>query len=302
MNKNIIMPLNAYQIRQLARKALVGRWKAAVIATLLYMLAVSAPTTILQLIFKNNPLLSSTMSLVYLLITAGAFTLGYSYFILENFRRKNPSPGEIFHGFSKLGRALGISIAVGFIIWLLLLPGAFLIVFGITYGGAAAFICSFLGIALMALPIRVALSYSQVFFVALDHEEIPVMGVLGHSKYLMEGNKFKYFCVQLSFIGWAILCALPTGILDVMIETSVMEVPLFTQTIMFAIAGIGMLWLNPYTSTASAGFYEIISGRVLIKQITEGDLGMSTEPEKKLEETPKLAEESQPEENNLTKE
>jgi len=50
----------------------------------------------------------------------------------------------------------------------------------------------------------------------------------------MSGNRWRLFCLHVSFIGWAILCA-------------------FTL-------GIGNLWLNPYKNAATAAFYREISG------------------------------------------
>ena len=50
----------------------------------------------------------------------------------------------------------------------------------------------------------------------------------------MSGNRLRLFCLQISFIGWEILCA-------------------FTL-------GIGSLWLNPYKQAATAAFYREISG------------------------------------------
>lgn len=54
------------------------------------------------------------------------------------------------------------------------------------------------------------------------------------SKKLMDGNKYRLFCLDMSFIGWHILCALSLG--------------------------IGYLWLNPYVNAAKADFYREISG------------------------------------------
>jgi len=50
----------------------------------------------------------------------------------------------------------------------------------------------------------------------------------------MEGNRFRLFCLEFSFIGWSILCA-------------------FTL-------GIGNLWLTPYRQVATAAFYREVSG------------------------------------------
>ena len=54
------------------------------------------------------------------------------------------------------------------------------------------------------------------------------------SKQMMEGNRWRLFCLKFSFIGWSILCK-------------------FTF-------GIGNLWLNPYKQTAITAFYREISG------------------------------------------
>ncbi len=51
---------------------------------------------------------------------------------------------------------------------------------------------------------------------------------------MMDGNKWRLFGLQFSFIGWDILCA-------------------FTL-------GIGNLWLTPYKQAATAVFYREVSG------------------------------------------
>jgi len=52
---------------------------------------------------------------------------------------------------------------------------------------------------------------------------------------MMDGNRWRLFCLQISFIGWSILSSLLTF-------------------------GIGDLWLTPYRQAASAAFYREISG------------------------------------------
>jgi uncharacterized membrane protein len=55
---------------------------------------------------------------------------------------------------------------------------------------------------------------------------------------MMHGNKWRLFCLELSFIGWGILCLLTCG--------------------------IGFLWLSPYMFQAEAAMYHEISGREAI--------------------------------------
>jgi len=72
--------------------------------------------------------------------------------------------------------------------------------------------------------------YSMAFYILNDNPEIGAMEALGESKEMMKGYKWKLFCLQLSFIGWAILSILSCG--------------------------IGLLWLIPYIQASTANFYQ----------------------------------------------
>ena len=56
-----------------------------------------------------------------------------------------------------------------------------------------------------------------------------IMEAIEASKQMMDGNKWALFCLDFSFIGWALLSACTLG--------------------------IGDLFLNPYTRMATAHFY-----------------------------------------------
>ena len=77
-------------------------------------------------------------------------------------------------------------------------------------------------------------SYSMTEYILAEHPEMTASEALAMSKDIMDGNKWRLFCLQCSFIGWEILCA-------------------FTL-------GIGSLWLNPYKNAAKAAFYREVSG------------------------------------------
>jgi uncharacterized membrane protein len=70
----------------------------------------------------------------------------------------------------------------------------------------------------------------MTFFILRDNPEIGAMEAIDASKQMMLGNKWKYFCLQCRFLGWALLCV-PT-------------------------LGIGCLWLWPYILASNAKFYE----------------------------------------------
>lgn len=71
--------------------------------------------------------------------------------------------------------------------------------------------------------------YSMTSFILAEHPEMKAKDAITRSKELMEGNKWRLFCMEISFIGWMILAV-------------------FT-------CGIGDLWLTPYRAAAYAAFY-----------------------------------------------
>ena len=73
-------------------------------------------------------------------------------------------------------------------------------------------------------------SYAMTPYLLKDNEELSGNEAIEESMRMMDGHKWDLFCLDLSFIGWMILC-------------------IFTL-------GIGMLWLLPYMNTARAAFYE----------------------------------------------
>lgn len=93
----------------------------------------------------------------------------------------------------------------------------------------------FLWSLLLIIPgIVVSYSYAMSEYILAEHPELTASEALAASKAMMDGNKWRLFCLYVSFIGWAILCA-------------------FTL-------GIGNLWLNPYKNAAAAAFYREVSG------------------------------------------
>lgn len=93
----------------------------------------------------------------------------------------------------------------------------------------------FLWSLLLIIPgIIASYSYAMTGYILAEHPEMTAGEVIAASKELMYGNRWRLFCLHISFIGWAILCSLTFG--------------------------IGNLWLNPYRSVSEAAFYREISG------------------------------------------
>ena len=88
---------------------------------------------------------------------------------------------------------------------------------------------------LLVIPgIVASYSYAMTDYILAENPELTASEAIAQSKAMMEGNRWRLFCLRFSFVGWAILCA-------------------FTL-------GIGNLVLRPYERAAEAAFYREISG------------------------------------------
>lgn len=77
-------------------------------------------------------------------------------------------------------------------------------------------------------------SYAMTDYILAEHPELTASEAITRSKEMMSGNRWRLFCLHLSFIGWDILS--------------------------FFTLGIGNLWLNPYKQAADAAFYRENAG------------------------------------------
>ncbi len=75
-----------------------------------------------------------------------------------------------------------------------------------------------------------ACSYSMTCYILNDNPEMSASEAINASKAMMNGHKWEYFVLQLSFIGWYILSAFTFGLL--------------------------LLYVGPYVNATTAAFYE----------------------------------------------
>lgn len=233
----------AADFRRLARGCLSGHWVSAVGTTLLagilganITMTGSGTSTITNIynIFSDKEdggvvAISQNIPTVFLMTLAaillvsifvlmvvavvqfiiGSFvSLGLATYNLNLIDGKEARVGQIFCHTSIMGKA----------VWLRLRMSIFI----------------FLWSLLLIIPgIIKSYSYSMAGFIMSENPEISAKEAMEVSMRMMKGNKWRFFCLQLSFIGWGILC-------------------IFT-------VGIGYLWLNPYMNAATAAFYDEIS-------------------------------------------
>jgi len=260
MGQNIVITEPSSNLRALGRNALAGKWKVAIIALIIYELCLQIPVTILDAVFGVNPMdliygdysvsyydssmvsvyesmpESSVLSAVYMLLVTGAFTLGITLFFLALFRRQDVNPGDVFLGFERFGRALGLMLfqTLFIFLWslLLIVPG-----------------------------IIAAIRYSQAFFVLADNPDMGIRECMNESKRMMKNNKAKYFCMNISFIGWLILASLVIGIVESVVGIFIGSV--VVESIVSVIIGLIMAPVTAYIYSTQAGFYEILAGHLI---------------------------------------
>lgn len=146
------------------------------------------------------------------LVIGGAVRLGYCQFNMDLLRKDRPvQVGTLFSHFNIFGKAFLLNLLMNIFIalWSLLfiIPG-----------------------------IVASYRYAMAPYIMAQNPEIGVMDAINESKRMMQGNKGRLFCMQISFIGWSILAA-------------------FT-------CGIGFLFLTPYMEAAEASFYLELTGQL----------------------------------------
>ena len=80
-------------------------------------------------------------------------------------------------------------------------------------------------------------SYAMTPYIAVDHPDWTATQCITESRRIMHGKKWRYFCLNMSFIGWYLL----------LIPAAFLPGGTFAQ-----------LFLQPYVQTACAAFYEDI--------------------------------------------
>lgn len=188
------------ELRAEARVALTDKWVMGAVTTLVFGAVSGAASYI--------PVVGS-------ILVALPMMYGYSIVMLSVMRGGEMNIGGLFDGFNDFGRIVGTKLLQA--------------------------IYTFLWTLLLVIPgIIKNYSYAMTDFILKDQPELANNAAIEKSMAMMDGNKMKLFLLDLSFIGWAILC-------------------LFTF-------GIGFLFLQPYVQSAHAAFYEDLKAQTVVEE------------------------------------
>lgn len=228
--------MRASDFRAAARRALSGKWLWAVLAGLIASLlggidesfpefsiqiedgqVAGASVSMGQLDIDLTQLLSGQFPLwlssilasalvmgLVLLLLGSVISLGYARFNLDLADGQDAQLPTLFSYFPWFKTAFCARLLTGLYVFLwsllLLIPG-----------------------------IIASYSYAMTPYILANHPELTAREAIARSKELMSGNRWRLFCLEFSFIGWALLSSLTMG--------------------------IGSLFLTPYTQAAKAAFY-----------------------------------------------
>ena len=181
--------------------------------------------------------------LIITIVIGGAGKLGYAIFNLKLMDNKEAEFKYLFSQFHRLGDGFCMNFLVGLytVLWTLLfiIPG-----------------------------IIKTFSYAMTPYILAENPGMTATDAITESRRIMDGNKWRLFCLGFSFIGWVLLCAAP-ALIGIGILTGI---ALRTQNILTLLwiiplsipLSAGALFLNPYQEAAWAAFYRDISGTAVV--------------------------------------
>lgn len=209
------------EYRAMARESLRGVWNESALAYLIILavaciFSVSSVVAPQEILWLQGSLSGVQVAVSLLLIVP--LTYGFNNAMLSLARRENSAPANDMFDYFKRDYSRSVPT--------LLLAALAEVGLGI--------ITLFIGTFILQY------AYAMVPYLLRDYPELTATEALRTSREMMKGHKWDLFVLDLTFIGWGILC-------------------LFT-------AGIGLLWLQPYVSAARAHFYEDLKAEMIVEE------------------------------------
>ncbi len=221
-----------FELKLQANKVLKNNWG-------IILLAITLTELIASLI------VASIIGSVAIFFIAGPLQLGLTIMLLKVSRGKNTEIKDLFEGFKNFSNSFALYIL--------------------------QFIYIFFWTLLFIIPgIIKGYSYSMAYYILADNPKMSGNDAITASRKMMDGNKWRLFSLQLSFIGWIILGTIILG----STSFAAFGVDFFTEAAIIpavssaVIAIIGMLvstvifvFTSLYLMFATTEFYENLKGK-----------------------------------------
>ena len=250
---------------------------------------------------------------ILLALFSMVMSVGLAYYTLNLARKKPAAMGDLFEGFTFAGRSIGMNLLVALysVLWCILPVIGFGIVVGVVVALAeevmavAIVVIVIAYIGLVVAMVAILLRYSMAQFALAENPDDGASAAIRRSVQMMKGNKGKFFVLQLSFIGWGLLCVLivlavmAVGVLITGVDwfvgmiSSAGSDPMAAYnltmeltghlTIWTAIAEVVCLpltlWLTAYQQTSFARFYNYVCGYDYHQYMNQGGEPVDVLPE-----------------------
>ena len=236
--------MTASEIRQEARKSLTGKWGKAALATLVFFVIDYVISFVLNLVPAIGAIASTIISV--------PLSFGFIVVVMAKLKRgEEISYIEFFkNGFDKFAKVWQVTLWI-FVKMLaplaVAIVGIFIMLFGFTMSATSyalsantttGSLFTIIGVIVYIAGIIWAIPKSYLYKLALyiinDNPDMFAKDAVEKSAEIMNGHRWEFFWLQLTFIGWAFLACLTFG--------------------------IGMLWLIPYIQVSTVAFYDNLIG------------------------------------------
>lgn len=251
----------AADFREMARNALQGNWRVAVltgfVASLIGATITGGGNSVnidsdsgvsLDGVMDNAQvaeffektaliwLLMLGVLLIWALVTViigGAGKLGYAKFNLNLIDGRPALLSDLFSQFDRLGTGFCMNFLISLYtsLWSLLfvIPG-----------------------------IVKSYSYAMTPYILAEHPEMTANQAITESRRIMDGNKGRLFCLEFSFIGWSLLAAVPILVFMPLALSGGIGLLIWLALDVVVLVGTN-LFLIPYMEAARAAFYREVS-------------------------------------------
>lgn len=235
------MKRSSKELKALAREALLGQYGSLIGAMFLLgifsIILESVPVTITRNREDTTSLIIQFVITLIISVLVYLLQIGMTVIILHMTRRQTYGLSDLFYTFrahpdrfiivSVIQIGISMILQIPAYIFLLLYPGdtikrVLLYLLLLLAGSIVSFI--------------VLLGFTLADLLLIDNENLGAIDAIRQSWAMMHGNKGRFFYLQISFFGLALLCILTLG--------------------------IGMLWLYPYMMTTEAFFYLDLTGEI----------------------------------------
>ena len=224
-----------------ARQSMSGRRPSAILVSLVYLLLTMGLSVVVVLVLLQpfvNLMLTAALTEVgdrellrmlasYLpfwliglalgvVVTLFSYVMSFGYqgYVLQLARGQEAGWRELMGGFSSLGRALGVYLMVGIFsaLWYLVayVPVTLVMLVWESVLNPAAWWLAVpvelvLNVAVSVFYVSRVLRYSLAPLALADQPELGVFGAIRRSKELMQGRRWEFFKLNLSFLGWYLI-------------------------------------------------------------------------------------------------